>query len=149
MRTITHETVLIERAFEATSVQIFAAYANLEVRKRWAVPSGYELEFLQADFTVSGLDVFRFGENCNLHFKGNTRYEEIVPDQLIVFSENIYHVDVLYFVSLNTLELVADGAKCNLYLTLQIASFQGLGMIKDTHQGWIAMLDNLAIELEN
>ena len=119
------------------------------MRKRWAILAEYELEFLQAEFTVGGRDAFRFGENCNLHFNGNTRYEEIVPDQLIVFSENIYHQYVQYFVSLNTLELVADSSNCNLYLTLQITSFHGLGMIKDAHQGWIAMLDNLAIELAN
>jgi hypothetical protein len=60
---------------------VFAAYADVNVRTRWGVPSDAErIEYLESSFWVGGSDVYRCGPRAELKYRGHVRYEHIVVD---------------------------------------------------------------------
>lgn len=146
-RSVQHDTIVIERSFDASPAQVFTAFADVEFRKRWAVPRGDQLEYEQSDFSVGGRDLFRCGSPGNLCFHGDVRYEDIVPGQRIVYIENMSDEQVRLFAGLITAEFFPDNKKTNLRLTLQLASFDGCDMATGCREGYLAVLDNLAQEL--
>ncbi len=39
MSTIAHATIVMERAYAAAPARVFAAWADVEARKRWSAPA--------------------------------------------------------------------------------------------------------------
>lgn len=146
-KSVQHDTVVIERHFVAIPTQVFTAFADVDARQRWAVPLGDKLEYLQSNFTVGGRDVFRCGSPNDMCYLGDMRYEDIVLNRRIVFTEAMSQRDNRLSATLVTVELLADEAGTQLIMTSQIAAFDGSDMVTGYRQGWLAVLDNLAVEL--
>lgn len=143
-RSVVHETFVLERRYDAEPGRVFAALADPEARRRWAVPSPDQaIEYEQADFRVGGCDVSRCGPVGDLRYRVEARYLDIVPDRRIVFSETIASGEVRFSVSLISVELAAAAAGTHLLLTDQIASLDGANMAPGCKAGLGAALDNL------
>ena len=55
-----HDTITMERTYNASPARVFAAWESVEARLRWSVPfpeagAAYD----QAEFKVGGLDIMR------------------------------------------------------------------------------------------
>jgi uncharacterized protein YndB with AHSA1/START domain len=153
-RSVLHDTFTIERTYPATPSRVFAAFASEEAKEAWGDTGGIEeadppgtSEF---DFRVGGRE--RFGHK----YQGRTyRYDglyyDIVPDQRIVYSYEMYADDVRISVSVATIEFVKNGDGTALTWTEQGAYLDGIdgpeapGLRKG---GTTELLDGLSTYLE-
>lgn len=150
MGTIMHATIVMERSYGAAPARVFAAWADVEARKRWSAPAeNIGIEYEAADFREGGRDVSRCIEPGNEDYVAAVTYIDIKRDQRIFFVEDIVHGKKRVSAALISVELTPKGAAVtHLLLTMQIASFDDANMEQGYQFGWNAALDNLAKELE-
>ncbi|MFD0689225.1 SRPBCC domain-containing protein [Actinomadura fibrosa] len=121
---VRHDTFTIVRHLNAPPAEVFAAFADTEVRRRWAkLPgsgSAYHHEFrvgggetAQGTFTVLDAPPER------LDYR--SRYLDIVPDRRIVYVYASTVNDVLRWTSLVTVQLDGDAGSTDLTWTEQVA----------------------------
>jgi uncharacterized protein YndB with AHSA1/START domain len=147
MTAIAHATIAMERTYNASASRVFAAWSDLEARKRWSAPAeGIRIEYEAADFREGGKDVSRCIEPGNADFVATVHYLDIRKDKRLVFAEDVVHGNTRVSAALISMELTAKGAQTHLALTMQIASFDEAGMEAGYQFGWSAALDNLAKE---
>lgn len=145
--TLAHATIVMERTYNASAARVFAAWANVEARKRWSAPAeAIRIEYEEADFREGGRDVSRCIEPGNEDYVAAVTYIDIKRDQRIFFVEDIRHGKKRVSAALISVELTPKGAATQLLLTMQIASFDDAGMEQGYQFGWNAALDNLAKE---
>jgi len=144
-----HATLVLERVYPTSPHRVFGAYADVEVRARWGAPSDTEaIVYSEAHFTVGGSDSYRCGPKSDLPYRGTVRYEDIVTDRRIVFTETIQDADALLSISLITWEIFPEQSGTRLVVTDQIVSFAGAAMVAGSEAGTNAALDNLGTWLE-
>jgi uncharacterized protein YndB with AHSA1/START domain len=147
VNTIAHATIVMERAYAASPARVFAAWADVEARKRWSAPAdNIRIDYEAADFREGGKDISRCIEPGNADYVATVSYLDIRKDQRIVFAEDVVHGSTRVSAALISVELTPKGADTHLALTMQIASFDGAGMEAGYQFGWSAALDNLAKE---
>lgn len=147
MSTIAHATIVMERTYAASPARVFAAWADVEARKRWSAPAdNIRIDHEAADFREGGKDVSRCIEPGNADYVATVTYVDIHKGQRIVFTEDVVHGDKRVSAALISVELTPRGAETHLALTMQIASFDDAGMEQGYQFGWSAALDNLAKE---
>jgi uncharacterized protein YndB with AHSA1/START domain len=147
MTTIAHATIVMDRTLNAAPARVFAAWADVEARKRWSAPAdNIRIEYEAADFREGGRDVSRCIEPGNADYVATVNYLDIRKDARIVFAEDVTHGNKRVSAALISVELTSKGAATHLALTLQIASFDEAGMEQGYQFGWSSALDNLAKE---
>lgn len=147
MTAIAHATIVMERTYSASAARVFAAWSDIEARKRWSAPAdNIRIEYEAADFREGGKDVSRCIEPGNADYVATVTYLDIRHDQRIVFAEDVVHGEKRVSAALISVELTPKGAETRLALTMQIASFDGSDMEKGYQFGWSAALDNLGKE---
>ena len=147
MTTITHATIVMERTYHASPARVFAAWSDIEARKRWSAPAeSIRIEYEEADFREGGRDVSRCIEPGNEDYVAAVTYIDIKRDRRIAFVEDVTHGNKRVSAALISVELAAKDATTHLLLTMQIASFDEAGMEQGYQFGWNAALDNLAKE---
>jgi uncharacterized protein YndB with AHSA1/START domain len=145
-RSVQHGTLVLERLYDAAPARVFAAWADVEARKRWG-PPGVEYEFLESDFSLGGRDVSRCGPAGDLPYMADLVYCDIVPDRRIVFAATVSRGGVRLSCALTTIELQPRARRTRLVLTEQIAALDGSGMVAGHKEGWSAGLDRLVQHL--
>jgi uncharacterized protein YndB with AHSA1/START domain len=145
---VNHDTIVLERTYEAAPARLFEAFASPQARMRWNVPSAnVELIYDEADFRIDGRDIGRYGPRGNLAYRVETRYRDIVPQKRIVSTEVVSQGGNALSFALITAEFLPAGSGTRLILTDQISAFGGRSMI-DAHRAChVGALDNLATEL--
>jgi len=141
------ETIVMERVYRASPARVFAAWGDVEARKRWGRPSpDVIIVYDRADFRVGGLDDSRCGTPDDLRFRAVVRYLEITQDRRIIFAEHVSEAGQSRAASLITVDVTPKDAGTLLTLTMQISSIDGPEMLQGYRQGWEPALDNLAAE---
>lgn len=149
MTTIAHATIVMERTYGASAQRVFAAWADVEARKRWSAPAdNIRIEYEVADFREGGRDLSRCIEPGNEDYVAAVTYIDIKRDQRIAFVEDIRHGAKRVSAALITVELTPKAEATRLSLTMQIASFDEANMEQGYQFGWNAALDNLAKEFD-
>jgi uncharacterized protein YndB with AHSA1/START domain len=103
-----HDTFVIERTYPAPPSQVFAAFASEEA-KNWGDTGDLEpVEGEQAgstefDFRVGGRERFSHKREGTT-YRYDATYYDIVPDQRLVYTYEMYADDVRFSVSLATIE---------------------------------------------
>ena len=128
-RPVIHETFEIERTFPASVSRVFAAFASKEAKDTWGDTGdlgepGADAGDTEFDFRIGGRE--RFG----MSYQGTTyRYDacyyDIVPDQRIIYSYEMYANDARISVSVATIEFAATAAGTALTWTEQGAYLDG------------------------
>jgi uncharacterized protein YndB with AHSA1/START domain len=101
-RSAVHGTFVIERTYEAAPAEVYALWASREAKSRWfAIPDegGYTL-----DFRVGGLEANKGGPPGGPVYSFDAQYQEIVPDERIVYGYTMDADDVRISVSVTTVE---------------------------------------------
>ncbi len=127
---VIHDTFSIERSYPAAPSRVFAAFASREAKDAWGDDPG--IESVQGEAAVSEFD-FRPGgrERFGMKYDGTTfRYDalyyDIVPDQRIVYSYEMYANDARISVSVATIEFGKSGDGTTLTWTEQGAYLDGI-----------------------
>ena len=142
---VLHETIVIERTYDAAVTRVFAFFADPVLRAQWGAPSDTAVIFYdETNFAAGGRDLFRCGARNDPKYRGETHYLHIVPDSCIVSSETIDADGRRLSAALTTVQLLPKGGQTRLTLTVQIAAFEGRDMIDGTRFGHNAALANLA-----
>jgi uncharacterized protein YndB with AHSA1/START domain len=151
-RSVIHDTFTIERTYPTTPSRAFAAFASAEAKSIWGDTGDLEpagpAEF---DFRVGGRERFSH-EWQGTAYRYDALYYDIVPDQRIVYSYEMYANDVRISVSMTTIEFGKSGDGTTLTWTEQGAYLDGIdGPEAPGHRrgGTAEMLDGLTRYLES
>jgi uncharacterized protein YndB with AHSA1/START domain len=149
-RSVIHDTFSIERTYPAAPSRVFAAFASREAKDAWgddpdvgSAPDAGPAEF---DFRPGGRERFASTYEGRT-YRYDALYYDIVPDQRIVYSYEMYADDARISVSVATIEFAKSGGGTALTWTEQGAYLDGIdgSQAPALRQGGTTeMLDGLA-----
>jgi uncharacterized protein YndB with AHSA1/START domain len=148
---VIHDTFVIERTYPAAPSRVFAAFTSAEAKEAWgdtgdiesAEGAAGQQEF---DFRPGGREKFGFQYNGKT-MRYDALYYDIVPDQRIVYSYEMYMDDVRISVTVATIELAKSGDGTTLTWTEQGAYLDGIDGAEAPRlrqEGTSEILDGLA-----
>lgn len=148
-RSVTHATFVIERRYPAAPARVFAAWASPEAKGRWFIgPDEWVSSGHTLDFRVGGRERVAGGpKGGSVHTFENT-YHDIIENQRIVSTYDMYMDDRRTSVSLVTVEFHPDGAGTRMVYSEHGAFLDGLDDVASRKHGTEALLDALARDLE-
>ncbi|MDA0302394.1 MAG: SRPBCC family protein [Chloroflexi bacterium] len=144
-RTVVYGGFTIERTLPAPPARVFAAFADPSAKAQWfGVSEEWELLEVSLDFRVGGEEV-----NHGRHISGMVsemwaQYQDIVPDQRIVWSYRMALNGAPISASLASVELTPEGERTRMVFTEQDEFADNGGREQGTNQ----ILDVLAAFLD-
>jgi uncharacterized protein YndB with AHSA1/START domain len=149
-RSVTHATIVIERTYDASPARVFAAWADPAVKARWvAGPDDWTFDDYELDFQVGGRERSRSGPPGGPVHIYDAIYQDIVPDQRIIFTYDMFLDETRISISLATVELKPEAASTRLTYTEQGAFLDGHEVPDLREQGMGTLLDALGAELRD
>ena len=142
-RSVTHATFSIERSYPTSPSRVFAAWSDPDTKRHWFGGSHDAPAPLELDFKVGGRETNRGVGPDGKIYTYDARYADIVPDQRIVYSYEMYQDGTRISVSIGTVELESDGGTTRLVYTEQGAFLDGLDSPVDREHGTRELLDAL------
>lgn len=151
MTTTTHASFVIERRYDASPQRVFAAWADPVAKRAWFVEGeGWDINSYELDFREGGTEKsrFRFLKGEEIFGKetmiGNeTVFNEIVPNERIIFTYSMDRDGVRFSVSLATVELGPADKGTRLIFTEHATFFEGGDGPQMREAGWRELLDKL------
>ncbi len=146
---ITHDTFTIERTFRASRNRAFRAWADIELKSQWFVgPVGRWTQVRrEQDFRVGGDEIligsFSVGGSSGFF----ATYQDIVDQERIVYSYRMFVDEVLFSVSLVTVQFEDDGAGCKTTFTEQGTYFGDASFAAGRLEGSNMLMDNFILSL--
>jgi len=150
-----HATFVIERTYRASPQRVFAAWADPESKRAWYVEGeGWDIRSFEMDFCEGGAETsrFRFSKGVETFgeetwFGVDTVFNEIVPNERIIFTYSMDRNGARFSVSLASVELSAVGSGTQLIFTEHAAFFDGGDGPRMREAGWRELLDKLGEHL--
>ena len=152
-QTVVHSTFVIERNFQRSPEEVFAAFADPAKKRKWfAEGEQNEIVEFSMDFREGGTELSRYkmGEGTpfpGVELKNSGEYLDIVRNQRIVASSAMELGGRRISASLTTVELIATAKGTDMIFTHQGAFFEGSGGPEMREAGWNYLFDKLAKEL--
>lgn len=148
-RYVTHDTMVIERTYDARAERVFGAWTDPAAKTVWML--GSEDEFdpneYRLDFRVGGSE-WLHGEHGGEVYTYLARYDDIVDNERIVYSYYMLRDDVRISVSVTSVEFRADGDRTHLVLTEHGMYLDGEDKPELRFEGVSAQLDALVRYLD-
>ena len=146
---VIHSTFTIERTYPQSPECVFFAFADKATVRRWRVGGdGFTITEFSFDFRVGGGEVSRFSYQGGPEIRLDAQFQDIVPDQRIVFSYRMAIGSQPLSASLTTVELAPSGDGTRLTYTEQGVFFDGVDSAQGREEGTRGLLEALAAELE-
>jgi uncharacterized protein YndB with AHSA1/START domain len=142
-RSVTHSTFSVDRTYDAPPARVFAAWADPDEKRRWW---GGGDDSLQLDFRIGGRELSE-GAVEGMRYRYEAVYQDIVPDERIIYTYEMHLDDTRTSVSVATVEFKAAGDGTELVFTEQGAFLDGLDDGDLRAQGTGSLLDFLASHL--
>jgi uncharacterized protein YndB with AHSA1/START domain len=146
-RSVEHATFVIERTYDASPSRVFAAWADPAAKGRWFGSPDQGVTEFELDFQVGGREINR-GSVEGQEYSYEARYQDIVPDERIVYAYEMHTDGSRISVSLATVQLTPEGENTRLTYTEQGAFLDGLDTPEQRQQGSGGIFDALGAELE-
>ncbi|MGG1573514.1 SRPBCC family protein [Fictibacillus sp. NRS-1165] len=140
-RFTTHATFQIERIYQATPERVFTAWSNKSSKARWYQPAEV------FDFRVGGREFSQGGPAGGPVFTFDAYYQEIVPNERLVYSYSLDQGEIRISVSIATIELIPTREGTKLVFTEQGTFFDGHDTPEQREQGTKELLDLLGKSL--
>jgi uncharacterized protein YndB with AHSA1/START domain len=141
---IVHTTFTLERTYPASPSQVFAAWADPELKARWFIgPEGWHQTRRELDFRVGGEEAFEGILPNGTDSRYLARFYEIIPDQRIVYTYDMHQNGKHLSLSLVSVQLRPSGRGTHLLLTEQDAYLDGEDGSESRARGTGWHLDNL------
>jgi uncharacterized protein YndB with AHSA1/START domain len=146
-RTAEHGTFVLNRTYPVSPDRVFAAWASQEAKARWFGAPGEVNESLRLDFRIGGTETNSGGPPDGPVYSYEATYEDIVPDQRIVYGYSMKADADLISVSVTTVEFAAAGNGTTLTLTEQGVFLDGHDTPAVREKGTSGLLDQLGAAL--
>lgn len=148
--TLTNATFSIERVLNASPDRVFAAYSSLEAKSAWfKAPPDIETLDRNFDFRVGGRERFHARWPSGMITDFDATYHDIVQDERIVLVYDMYQNGAKLSVSLQSVELRAEGHRTRLIHTEQGCYLTGGDeAVRSREHGTTWHIDNLVALLE-
>ncbi len=140
-RFTTHSTFRIERIYLASPERVFAAWSDRSAKARWYQPAEV------FDFRVGGREFSRGGPAGGPVFTFDAYYQEIVPDERLVYTYSLDQGELRISVSIATIELFPTSEGTKLVFTEQGTFFDGHDTPEQREQGTKELLGLLGKSL--
>jgi uncharacterized protein YndB with AHSA1/START domain len=147
-RSVTHGTFTVERTYPTPPARTYKAWADPEIKARWfmggTTPGVYELDFRSGGKEVNSVQV---PDGPLVTY--NAVYQDIVPNERIVYSYDMHEDDKHTSVSLTTVEFKPEGKGTRLVLTEQGAFLDGHDTPEQRREGnemLLGLLDDVLKE---
>jgi len=150
---LVHDTFVIERSYPKTPAQVFRAFSDPDLKRRWfAEGEGHEVVSFDMDFRIGGAErlVYRLGPATpfpGTAITSDTLIHDLVPNERIVASSTMVLAERRMSCSLMTTELLATGEATLLICTHQAVYYQGSDGPQLRQAGWRALLGRIAAQL--
>jgi uncharacterized protein YndB with AHSA1/START domain len=145
-----HATFTIERVFDAKPARVFKAFADPKAKAQWfAGPDAWTQGGRELDFRVGGRERLSGGPKGGPIHSFDALYQDIVPDERIIYSYDMHLDDKRISVSLATIELKPAGAGTRLVFTEQAAFLDGYDDAGSRERGTHGLLDKLGAWLKD
>jgi uncharacterized protein YndB with AHSA1/START domain len=149
-RSVIHDTFAIERTYPAVPSRVFAAFASAEAKNVWGdtgdlEPADGAAGAAEFDFRPAGRERFGF-KYSGRTYRYAALYYDIVQDQRIVYSYELYEDGARMSVSVATIEFAKNAEGTALTWTEQGVFMDGIdGPDAPAHrmEGTAEMLDGL------
>ena len=147
-RTVQHSTFVLERTLGVPLARVFHAWADPAAKARWFIgPQESASTDHALDFRVGGREHASGAIPGAGTYAFDALYQDIVPDQRIVYSYDM-HVDGRRIsVSVATIEFLQVDAGTRLIVTEQGAYLDGLDNAVERERGTRELLDQLEVAL--
>ncbi len=145
-RSVTHATIVVERTYDASPARVFKAFADKDAKSKW-FGGGDEIRW-DLDFRVGGREVNVGRMDGGAVFTLEALYQDIVPDERIVYSYDMKMNDERISVSLATVQIEPVDGGTRLTYTEQGAYLDGLDTPEQREHGTGELLDALGKSLE-
>jgi uncharacterized protein YndB with AHSA1/START domain len=146
-RSVTHATFVVERTYDASPGLVFAAWADPAAKARWFGNPDDGVDEFELDFRVGGREFNRGTAPNGKGYTFEARYQDIVPDERIVYAYDMHIEEARISVSLSTVQLSPEDEGTRLTYTEQGAFLDGLDTPEQRQQGTGGLLDALGEEL--
>jgi len=140
---VTHHTFSLDRSYDASPERVYAAWADASEKKRWWAGGD---ESLELDFRVGGREVSQ-GEVEDMRYRYEAVYQDIVPNERIIYTYEMHLDDKKISVSLATMEFEAEGTSCRFTLHEDGVFLDGWDQPEGRRAGTEALMDQLARHL--
>jgi uncharacterized protein YndB with AHSA1/START domain len=148
-RSVAHSTFVIERTFDAAPPRVFKAFSDPASKALWFHgPEEWPQMKHELDFRVGGRERNGGGPVGGPVHLFECRYHDIVPNERIVYTYEMYLDDARISVSVATIELKPAGKGTKLVLTEQGAFLDGHDSVDSRERGTQALMDALGASLE-
>lgn len=145
---ITHSTFVVERKYDATPEQVYAAFADPAAKARWFTgPDEHVSGAHELDFRVGGTERVSGGPAGGPVFAYSALYQNIVPGERIVLTYSMHQDQTPLSVSLASVQFAAAGTGTLLTYTEHGAYLDGGDTQASREEGTNLLLDHLAAEL--
>lgn len=141
-RSVNHATFVVERTYDVSPQRVFAAWADPEAKARWFGGPDQGVAEYELDFRVGGREFSR-GTVEGQEYTFEARYQDIVPDDRIVYAYDMHVGDRRISVSLGTVQLETQGDGTRLTYTEQGAYLDGLDAPEQRESGTGGLFDAL------
>jgi uncharacterized protein YndB with AHSA1/START domain len=142
-RSVTHDTFSIERIYDHRPERVFRAWSEPAAKARWFGPG----DLHELDFQVGGREHLTARGPDGSMYAFESRYQDIVPDERIVYAYDMHREQTRISVSLATVEFTPAGEGTRLVFTEQGAFLDGQDDPALRVTGTGQLLENLAAEL--
>jgi uncharacterized protein YndB with AHSA1/START domain len=145
---VNHSTFVVERTYPQPPARVFASFAEAGRKRRWYAEGDHEIQEYDLDFRVGGGEHFRYrfkeghpigGSEIN----NESTYQDMVPEQRIVFTQKMSLNGKPVSVAVITLEFLASDTGTELVLTNQGTFIGWPDGSKMVEFGWKSLLDRL------
>jgi uncharacterized protein YndB with AHSA1/START domain len=143
-RKVTHATFSIERRYDVLPAKVFAAFASLEAKSKWfGGPDEWTQGKRPMDFRVGGKKHLSGGPKGKPPHVFDATYQDIVPNERIVYSYDMHIGENRISVSLATIEFKQAGKGTSMLFTEQGAFLDDFDNPKLREEGTKVLLDQL------
>ena len=145
-RTAEHGTFVLSRTYPVAPERVFAAWASRDAKVRWFGDGG-DMPGFELDFRVGGTEAFSGGPPGGAVHTYRATYQDIVPNERIVYGYTMDADSTRISVSVTTVEFASAGDGTTLTFTEQGVFLDGHDTPAIREKGTSELLDQLGASL--